>query len=221
MLSEYDLLNKVCSQERIQKYMDANDGDPNKAVEHYKCNVLLSESLYPSLNTIEIALRNSLSREMKKLTGRDDWYEYLLENPAFEDLFDRINEAKRKLADRKEVEIPSKVIAELTFGFWVSLLNSKYEMLLWKQLRFAFPDIAKDKKQRKYVANPLNNIRKLRNRTYHNEPICWSLVNVEELHNQIMLVLAWINRDMPQWLVKIDRFDDVCLDVSKRMNWKK
>ncbi len=43
-------------------------------------------------------------------------------------------------------------------GFWVSLLNSEYERLLWKDLRRAFPFMPKKDRQRKNVSAPLNTI---------------------------------------------------------------
>ena len=40
--------------------------------------------------------------------------------------------------------VPSKVIAEITLGFWVRLFNAEFERILWKDLRRAFPFMKAD-----------------------------------------------------------------------------
>lgn len=49
----------------------------------------------------------------------------------------------KQIVGRHESITPAKIVAELTLGFWVSLLNSEYERLLWKDLRRAFPYMPK------------------------------------------------------------------------------
>ena len=109
---------------------------------------------------------------------------------------------------------PDKIVAELTFGFWVTLLNSEYELTLWKGLRQAFPHMPKKYRKRKNVSSPCNALRKLRNRVFHHESICWDLDYITEIHDRLILVLGWMNSDMPAWLEKVDNFskvvDDIC-----------
>ena len=105
-------------------------------------------------------------------------------------------------------------------GFWVSLLNSEYERLLWKDLRRAFPFMPKKDRQRKNVSAPLNTIRTFRNRVFHNEPICWNLDRVEEIHRKMTTAMSWINKDVPGWLNQIDRFGAVCENIRLAMGWK-
>lgn len=114
---------------------------------------------------------------------------------------------------------PAKVIAELTLGFWVSLLNSEYERLLWKHLRRAFPYMPKHLRQRKNVSAPLNSFRTFRNRVFHHESICWNLHRVSEIHDSLSLMLEWMNKDLPLWLKTIDRFEDTKKRICLRMNW--
>ena len=63
-------------------------------------------------------------------------------------------------------------MAELTLGFWVSLLNTEYERTLWQALRRAFPYMPRRERQRRNVSAPLNTFRRFRNRIFHNESIC-------------------------------------------------
>lgn len=104
---------------------------------------------------------------------------------------------------------PDKIIAELTFGFWVTLLNSEYELTLWKGLRLAFPYMPKKERKRKNVSAPCNSLRKLRNRVFHHESICWDLNYISNIHSRLVQVLGWMNSDMPTWLEQIDNFQKV------------
>lgn len=131
------------------------------------------------------------------MTGRPDWYAVFPTTPGLSKLNHYITQANKQIAGRHETITPSKVVAELTLGFWVSLLNSEYERLLWKDLRRAFPYMPKHLRQRKNVSSPLNQFRMFRNRVFHNESICWNLSRVEDIHNEMVTMMGWINKDVP------------------------
>ena len=101
----------------------------------------------------------------------------------------------------------------------MSLLNAEYERLLWKDLRRAFPYIPKKDRKRKNVSAPLNRFRAFRNRVFHNESICWNMKKVQEIHDELLLVLEWINKDLPEWLTEIDRFENVQEQIKIEMGW--
>ena len=101
-------------------------------------------------------------------------------------------------------------------GFWVSLFNAEYEKFLWKDLRRAFPNIPKHKRQRKTISAPLNKIRSLRNRVYHNEAISWNLTRLSYLHDIIVEVISWMSPILPIWLKRVDRYNRVSLKVKRQ-----
>ncbi|MDN0053395.1 hypothetical protein QVN91_10600 [Bacteroides caecigallinarum] len=86
-------------------------------------------------------------------------------------------------------------------------------------MRRAFPFMPKKDRQRKNVSAPLNTFRTFRNRVFHNESICWNLNRVEDIHREMIVVVGWMNRDVPGWLQLIDRFDTVCANIRKNMGW--
>ena len=94
-------------------------------------------------------------------------------------------------------------------GFWVRILNLEYEKVLWKSLRRAFPHMPKQERKRHMVSRPLNKIRDFRNRVYHNEPISWRLDRLEEIHDRILVVLGWLNNELPDYASNITRFNEV------------
>lgn len=212
--------NKVFSDKRMERYFTLYPYDEQRAILHYRCNLQLSEAMYTSLSVFEVTLRNALCRELIQMTGRDDWYAVFPNTPGLSNLNRYITQASKQISGRHEQVTPSKIIAELTLGFWVSLLNSEYERILWKDLRRAFPFMPKERKQRKYVSAPLNRFRAFRNRVFHNESICWNINRVREIHSEMLEVMGWINRDVPTWLTQWDRFNQVTEEITKTMNWQ-
>lgn len=203
----------------MERYFILYPNDESRAVKHYQSNIKLTEAFYTSLSVLEVALRNALSRELKTMTGRDDWYAIFANTPGLTNLNKYITQASKQIAGRHEQITTSKIIAELTLGFWVSLLNAEYERLLWKDLRRAFPYIPKKDRKRKNVSAPLNRFRAFRNRVFHNESICWNMKKVQEIHDELLLVLEWINKDLPEWLTEIDRFKNVQEQIKIEMGW--
>ena len=204
----------------MERYFLLYPNDENRAIKHYECNLMLAESLYVSLSVLEVTLRNALSRELETMTGREDWYAIFPTTAGLRSLNRYITEASQHIVPRNEQITPSKIIAELTLGFWVSLLNSEYERTLWQALRKAFPYMPKKERQRKNVSTPLNTFRRFRNRVFHNESICWNLARVEEIHDEMLKVIGWMNRDLPEWVVAQERFEIVCSEIRNRMGWK-
>lgn len=204
----------------MERYFALYPHDEQRAITHYRCNIQLSEAMYVSLSVFEVTLRNALCRELQQMTGRDDWYAVFPNTPGLSNLNRYITQAAKQISGRHEQITSSKIVAELTLGFWVSLFNSEYERILWKDLRRAFPFMPKTMRQRKNVSAPLNRFRAFRNRVFHNESICWNIRRVSDIHTEIVEVLGWMNCDMPGWLAQSDRFQSVAVDICKTMGWR-
>ena len=218
---EYDkqFFCKIFSDKRMSRYFDLYGTDDERAIQHYRCNIKLAEACYTSLSILEVSLRNALSRELETMTGREDWYAVFPTTPGLKNLNKYITQANTQIANRHEIATPSKIVAELTLGFWVSLLNSEYERILWKDLRRAFPYLPKAQRQRRTVSAPLNVFRTFRNRIFHNESICWNISHVENIHSLMIEVIGWINKDIPSWMKDFDRFQKVCSEIRQEMGW--
>lgn len=207
---------KVFSSQRMEKYFKRYPNDDEKAISHYKSNIELTESFYSVLSMFEVALRNSLNRELTEYFGTTDWYLQVASVPGLSNLNSSINTAKKHIINRNETVTADKVIAELTLGFWVRLFNTEYEHILWKPLRKAFPYLEKNQRQRNNVSAPINKIRDFRNRVFHHEPISWNLDKLEETHSRILKVMGWINRDLPSIAQEIDRVPIVIIAVKEK-----
>ena len=197
----------------MRPYYNRYPGNEIKAIRHYKQNIRLAESLEPSLSVFEVTLRNAVIRELERMTGQKEWYLFFKTHPVLNTLYKYITTASNHITSWGEYVTADKINGELTLGFWVSLFNAEYERYLWKDLRRAFPNLAKKKRQRKTVSDPLNTIRTLRNRVFHNEAISWSLRRLNELHDTIVTVIQWMNPALPLWLSSVDRFETVSTRV--------
>jgi len=116
-------LEKVFSEERMQKYFSHAPGDELKSMLHYQCNIKVSEALYPVISVLEVALRNSISRELAIKFHGPDWYNHFSNTPGLINLLKDISTAQNQITWRHELITPSKIVSELTLGFWVRLFE--------------------------------------------------------------------------------------------------
>lgn len=198
----FNVLEKTFSNSRMNPYLRRCSGCEERAAALYQHNISLSRSLYPILNYVEVALRNTISECLKKHFRNEDWYISLANKyPELGDAISKAEEKKRK--QRKAQDI----VAHFTLSFWVGLFNGKYAHDLWKPLRLAFPKMPKDKKKRANISNPLNRFRHIRNRVSHHEPICFDLDGLKNLYDEMKELLSWIDPELVILLKQIDNFE--------------
>ncbi len=198
-------LEKLLSQKRLSTFYNLYPTDKEKAIEYYRLNTQISESLYPLLSNLEIALRNSIHNSFAIHYKSTEWFSHLNQP----ELFDQVNIAKSKILSRINPITADKVVAELTFGFWTTLFNKQYAKDFWKPLMYVFPLLDTPNKRREKISYKLNQIRRFRNRIFHYEPICNDLNALAINHNNILEILNWINADIVSWTKEIDRFDNL------------
>ena len=194
-------IHLVLSRERLESYQ--RDGASDQiAVARYCWNVALAEALYPSLHVVEIALRNALDAALARYTGDSGWLQ------AQVDFLDErgrgsVSLARAKLGPR---ESHGKLVAELTFGFWTSLLNKAYEQSLWVEaLHEAFPGLRPSQRTRRTVSSRMNKIRDLRNRVFHHEPI-WYRQTLAVDHADLLGAIEWLSPFASALAQELDRF---------------
>ncbi len=181
------------SRERLTKYIGWAGGELYQAVRLYERNTALSEALYGVIQGLEVELRNSFHESLCSFVGREDWYDFL----HFERWeLDSIQKAKTAAARGSGFARPGKVIAELTLGFWVGLTASLYEKRLWVPCLYkAFPF---KRVNRRELYAKLDDVRRLRNRIAHHEPI----LDRSLLHSygEILQISSWINPIVSEWI---------------------
>ncbi len=203
-------ITNVLSKARLTKYQEQSTSkNETELLGLYLWNLALSESLYPSLQMLEIALRNRLYEVISSFYKVGNWLEQ--HHPLFLKEQERVQEAIKKIRKNGKKISPDRIISELSFGFWTSLFDSRYEhkQLLWPTLlKPVFPYMPARIRTRIYISKILNRIRNLRNRVYHYEPI-WHWHDLENQHKDITNTLMWIEPQLNLFNKPIDRFQMV------------
>jgi len=204
-LIEAEDLEEAFSLERFGRYLAWAGGDRARALELYALNTRLSEALYTPLQMLEVALRNRVHGVMSA-AHHLRWYEEpgLLAAATQQA---QVAEAVADLARERKEPLPGRVVAALTFSFWTAMLGAAYEDLWQTDLhRIARRENGKGLR-RKDLARPLTQIRLLRNRVAHHEPILsWDL---SRHHDAMLQVTGWLSPPAATWCQALDRFKAV------------
>ena len=162
------------SQARFARYLRSAGGDEFMALELYRWNTLIAQSLYVYLQCWEITFRNRVDSLLRWKYGPKWPYD---DARAIRNL---TKGEKRRLSDTKArqsqqrmlTQVPTDaIVADLSAGFWVSLLSSSHEIsLTWHHnIRRVFPhDVLLS---REVTHQMSERILTLRNRIAHHEPI--------------------------------------------------
>jgi hypothetical protein len=168
------LFRSTISESRFARYLNDSNGRVVDAINLYHFNTEVSKALYSSLQMWEVSLRNKLNsflvwkftsswpyddrRALRQLTAND--------RRKVVDSIDR----QRQLRRIKTVPVEA-IVADLSAGFWVSLLNSGYEVpFVWRyNLVRVFPN--EPRIALKDISDLSNDLLALRNRVAHHEPI--------------------------------------------------
>lgn len=203
--AELDELLHVLSPERVRSYRRAANGHPREAIELHVWNTLVSGAFYGPLQTVEIALRNAIHNRLSRSRG-NLWFqshEVLLRREL-----DRVDEARRKL--RRKRPSSAQLVPELGFGFWVGLLDRRYDVLWRTELHRAFaPGAARSELHKELVK-----LRDLRNRIAHHEPV--HSLPLDEHHESLLWVLEMLSPVAARWVSSHSRVPDILAAPDRR-----
>lgn len=203
----YKNITDIISSPRMESFR-RNGDDDLETLTRCLWNTQLCESFYPSLQHLEIGLRNSIHNALTFSYRNVRWYkESFICGMCMED----VKYAENALiAAGKDPTDPGRVIAELSFGFWTRLFSSTYQRTLWNNKTFllrAFPNATAQQRTRNALAAKVDTIRRFRNRVFHHESIISH--KLPEIHRSILETTEWINKDLAMLNNAIDRFDTV------------
>jgi len=201
-------LETALSAERLATYLALTSGDRKHSILLYLWNAELSESLQFPVHILEVSVRNAIHRELSRAYG-SNWYAHsrCSLKPPLTNIIRRVTD---NLTTEGKPITPPHVVASLTMGFWIYLLSKHYETLLWRSyLIKAFP-FAPRPFERSKARVALNNIRIIRNRIAHHEPILSK--HPQQIYNLILETTSWISPDTANWVGHHCRFDQVWAD---------
>jgi hypothetical protein len=177
------------------------------AVCRYLWNAALCESLYPSFQVLEVGFRNALHCEIADMTFNRQW---ISDAPSFlySDELVAIKAAKDAARQRRRPVSEDVLIAELRFGFWTSLLDSRYETMWHRIIADVFPHMPRTIRTRREVSKLMNTVRRLRNAALHHHSI-WHWRDLEAQHSQMRLLTTYICESLGMIAKQIDRFPSI------------
>lgn len=187
---DMEKIQKLISEERLRGYR-GKDNNPKSCLKRYQYDIEISKEFYPLLHVLEIGFRNSLYIAWAENLG-DDW---LLNKKTIlrPSEIDKISKARENLQKKSKIPETGQIIAELNFGFWVSLLNDHYGEYNRKLVKRIFPFIQKKSDQDLVkIKKDFNSFRNFRNRIFHYEPI-WHWGNLKDYLNKIRKYILLIN----------------------------
>lgn len=169
-------IRMALSPARIGTYELASASMPriNRALALYAWNAQVAGAMLAPMHICEVVIRNAVSDALAAQYGTQwPWshgFEQSLPNPVRSySLLKDLKEA------RHGAHSVGKVVPELTFMFWQSLFTQRFDQRIWDPyLRTVFPytDPKKSVKSiRPRIYNDLEQLRRLRNRIAHHEPI--------------------------------------------------
>lgn len=203
-------IERVLSASRLSAY-GLPGGDPVDRVANYLWNIALSDALYTILHALEIALRNGVHAAVAGILNDPDWLRsnspVLLRREVL-----AVEKAENDLVQRGRNPDQGRLVAELMFGFWTGLFNRPYEQIFWQggraPLAAVFPHAPNSFLSRQVVHRRLNDIRVLRNRVFHYEPI-WNRTGLATQHNAIVETIDWISPPLAVLSRRMDTFPAV------------
>ena len=182
----------ILSQDRFATYLGWAQGDVALAERLYSYNVQLSADFYASLHMLEVALRNKADEALTAAHGAGWMQDHAVLTENYQQ--NCVAGALATLQRDGKAGTHSQMVAELNFGFWSSLFGRSSNHL-WGPLRgqFQTPGL-----KRAVVAQKLRDLRRLRNRTAHYEPILAQ--PIATLHQDILALTSWMSVDAAAWI---------------------
>ncbi|MFZ6992714.1 hypothetical protein ACO0E1_12545 [Curtobacterium sp. RRHDQ66] len=171
----------------------------------YEWNLRAAASVLVLTGLVEVVTRNAIDRELSAWASRRgrsrDWFDLVaLDRQGTADLDKARSRATR---NGRRAEVHGRVIAELTFGFWRYLVESRYHTALWVPgLHRAFPHGPRDLRVRRAeVARRLQQLHFVRNRAAHHEPI--HARNLSRDHELAIELLRWVSPEAGTWALRV------------------
>ena len=223
-------VHKALSQQRIEAYATPADRDEIDRIARYLWNMALSGVLQGSLQVFEVTLRNAIYDASVKLVDTSRlrmpdvpcWLDAENSTLLYAQEAADVQRAKTRLPVDPARRTPGHLIAKLGLGFWVQLTSRVYNELradgprLWPRgLPLVFPfrwppgskKVVPTHADREMVFDRLQQIRELRNRIAHHEPI-WDR-DVRATYDTLLEILGWMSPKMANAVIALDSFPQV------------
>ena len=202
----YSEIENAFTVSRLSVYKQ-DGADDLTCLARYLYNIEVCKSLYSSLNIFEVTFRNAIDTVLCSVAGADNWYDILtLDSTSMKN----INDAKHKIQKKGKLVTHDRIVSELTFGFWTSLLTPRYSQAAFqsKIIKACFKTVPAAQRNIKYLQIRFDKVRVLRNRVSHHERIIhWKDLNTQ--HAELLESIKWLNNTSYELACSCDKFPKV------------
>lgn len=213
-------IRSALSSVRLDKFRLHGSESDCDVLARYCWNLALGMAFVPVLHMVEVTLRNTVDVVAQKTAGTvaphggvPSWLD-LRPSLLHAGHQQKVIEAKAELRARGKPLSPGRLIAELSFGFWMKMFDVFYDQgagrrghgwPLWTpaNLHAGFPNMPK--RNRQDIRDRLDEIRVFRNRVSHHEPIFH--LNLHQMHLHCRQMLEWMNLDAARAVRSFDGVD--------------
>ncbi len=199
-------ISAALSASRLDRYLAASHRNKRLALALYRWNAEVSGALMVPLSLCEVVLRNSIAEAIENVYGAH-WFvsggglERSIPRPRVG--YNPFNDLVRARAGHSTA---GKVIPELKFMFWVSMLTSRHDNRLWNQsIKTVFPNLPArwaPAISRKVLHDQVETVRILRNRIAHHEPIFERDIMAD--YQRFRTIVYWRSREAATWMDGIE-----------------
>ena len=208
-------LRAAISAARLSTYETATGrkgDDDSSAIALYAWNAKISGALMAPIHFCEVVIRNAVSDALEELYGPAwPW------SPGFEQ---SLQAPRRGYSPRKDLQnarykftspATGKVIPELNFVFWQKMFTKRHDYRLWEPfLHKVLPNLDPSKPiatLRQDIYDEIEQIRKLRNRIAHHEPIF-----TRDIEDDLLKVINMVQlrcQTSASWLMENQMVEDL------------
>jgi Abi-like protein len=183
---------------RFDTYLRATGHDLNRAFELYVWNARLGAAFQLPIQSIEVCLRNRVSTAMVAEFGPNWWvnarFKTVIEHERQRD----IDTVLTRIRHKGLVAHGDQIVASLSFGFWVSMLDRRYNPTIWgRHLRATFPSMPVSI-DRERLRRRCSEVARFRNRISHHEPIFNK--DASKSNSEFLELLSWLCPETQKWI---------------------
>ena len=204
----YEKIKSCLSAARLSSYEKLARND-EEVLSLYVWNLKISSSLMACLSLCEVVVRNAVSKALEQEYGKDrivnERFNRSIIKPRRMDL-------EKALGRKNNTD---QVIPELPFVFWQSLFTKRFDNFWVDKIDQVFPYVGtKDyQKLRLSIYQDLEDLRKIRNRIAHHEPIFHQDLLAE--YQKILRIIGYCCQDTVVWIESWQTFTEVLQSKSK------
>jgi hypothetical protein len=168
---ELAALVKGYSKARLEVYLRLANADPDAAWMLLEWEHRLAAALWADVARCELIIRNAIHGALQHIAQRPDWHDSLDRLGIRGRDRSRVDEAHDRIVAEGKAVTVDRIVANLSFTFWVNLTSASYDRTLWSRGL----DQAFQLQRRKTVHDAMTRVKDLRNAVAHHAPLVQDL----------------------------------------------